>query len=234
MATEWVGERFSVWKFWELVLCQSTTQKQSFHPTSQKAERPTSLVSSTMSHNITLLPLSGIVSCYTSIVALAIVGFRHGTLQYQGPANSINDYKPLLFVFGAVLSLLYAYYWIQSYTAFAEYFRLKKEAKKEDKIGPTLWELKYGKVENSAIRCADRSAGNLLEQLVPFFVSMISYATFVDAGGASRIGWAWFVFRSYYPYAYKRFPLLFASTIPAYCCVWFMMGFAICTAATTA
>ncbi|CAJ1955593.1 unnamed protein product [Cylindrotheca closterium] len=186
---------------------------------------------------IKLLPLSGIISCYVAIVALILVGFNHGTFQYQGPAQSSSDYRPVLFVAGAVLSLLYAYYWLQSYTTFSEYFRLKKEAKLETNLNrspPSLPELKYGKTDNPAIRCADRCAGNLHEQLIPFFMSMFAYATFVDAGGAARIGWAWFVFRSYYSYAFKRFPLLFASTLPAYCCVWYMMGMAIYSAATSA
>ncbi|CAJ1955597.1 unnamed protein product [Cylindrotheca closterium] len=184
--------------------------------------------------NIKLLPLSGIVSCYSAIAALILTGFKHGTSQYQGPAQSSTDYTPLLFVSGAVLSQLYAYYWLQSYTTFSEFFRLKKEAKakKSDKRPPTLADLKYGNHDNLAIRCADRCAGNLLEQLIPFFISMFVYATFVDAGSAARIGWAWFTFRSYYSYAWKRFPLLFASTLPAYCCVWYMMGFAIYSAAT--
>lgn len=184
-----------------------------------------------MSENIKLLPLSGIVSCYAAIVALVIFAFNHGTSQYQGPVKSSIDCTPILFVAGAVLSLLYSYYWLQSYTSFSEFFRLKKEAraKKVDRA-PSLDELKYGKADNAAIRCADRCAGNLLEQLIPFFSSVIAYATFVDAGGAARIGWAWFFFRSYYSYAYRRFPLLFASTLPAYCCVWYMMGFSIYTA----
>lgn len=187
-----------------------------------------------MSENIKLLPLSGIISCYATIAALVLVAFNHGTSQYQGPVTSSSDITPILFVAGAVLSLLYSYYWLQSYTSFSEFFRLKKEAKdkKSDRAPPSLNALKYGKADNLAIRCADRCAGNLLEQLIPFFLSVFAYATFVDAGGAARIGWAWFFFRSYYSYAYRRFPLLFASTLPAYCCVWYMMGFSIYSAVT--
>ena len=179
-----------------------------------------------MSPNIKLLPLSGIVSCYSAIGVLSIAGYNHGTTQYQGPATSVQDYKPLVFVTGSVLSLLYNYYWVQSYTTFSEYFRLRAEAKKRGEKPPQLNHLKYGRIENKPIEIADRCAGNLLEQLVPFLCSMIAYATFVDVGGAARIGWAWFFFRSYYSFAFKRFPLLFASTTPAYGCVWYMMGMA--------
>ncbi|KAL3932601.1 MAG: hypothetical protein SGBAC_010771 [Bacillariaceae sp.] len=190
--------------------------------------------SSAMSENVKLLPLSGIISCYAAIAALILVGFHHGTSQYHGPATTSSDYKPILCVAGAVLSLLYSYYWLQSYTTFSEFFRLKKLAKdkKLNRPAPSLPELKYGNADNPAIRCADRCAGNLLEQLIPFFLSVFAYATFVDAGGAARIGWAWFFFRSYYYFVFRRFPLLFASTLPAYCCVWYMMGISIYSVAT--
>jgi len=180
------------------------------------------------------LPLSGIISCYSAIAALVIVGFNHGTAQYEGPAKSTSDYTPTLFVTGAVLSLLFSVLWIQSFTVLSEFTRGRKEykAKKLD-TAPSLDDLKYGKIPNRAILCADRCAGNLLEQLIPFFVSMYAYATFVDAGGAARIGWAWFFFRSYYSFVWKQgIPLLLVSTVPAYTCVWYMMGVTIYSAAT--
>jgi len=183
---------------------------------------------------VIFLPFSGIIACYLAIVALAIIGFKHGTSQYEGPVKSASEYTPTLFVTGAVLSLLYSFYWIQSSTALSEFFRLRKEY--EDKRlddAPSFKYLKYGKIPNQAILCADRAVGNLAEQMIPFFVSMYSYATFVDAGGAARIGWAWLFFRSYYSYVWKRgLPFLLASTVPAYYCVWYMMGVAIYSAAT--
>ncbi|CAJ1955601.1 unnamed protein product [Cylindrotheca closterium] len=187
-----------------------------------------------LSENILWLPFSGIIALYTVIVAAGISAWNHGTFQYQGPANANADYAPIVFVSTAVLALLYSFYYMQGYVTFSEYFRLQKlfEAKILNEP-PLLTDLKYGtkRNENPAILCADRCAGNLLEQLIPFFVSMFAYATFVDAGGAARIAWAWFAFRMFYPFAYKRFPLLFASTIPSYCYVWYMMGHAAYSAA---
>ncbi|KAL3932603.1 MAG: hypothetical protein SGBAC_010773 [Bacillariaceae sp.] len=182
-----------------------------------------------LSENIVLLPLSGIIALYGVIVAAVATAWNHGTYQYDGPATSNADYAPLTFVSAAVLALLYSFYYMQGYVTFSEYFRLKKEFEANVlKEPPLLTDLKYGKrSSNPTILCADRCAGNLLEQLVPFFVSMLAYATFVDAGGAARIGWVWFVFRTFYPFAYKRFPLLFASTIPSYCCIWYMIGHAV-------
>lgn len=183
--------------------------------------------------NPKLLPLSGIISCIAAIVALIAVGWKHGTSSYEAPAATTKDYGPILIVASAALALLYAFYWLQSYTAFSEFFRLKKEYK-EKKLdeNPSLVKIKYCNT-NKAVMAADRCAGNLLEQIVPFFVSMFAYATFVSAGDAAKIGWAWFFFRSYYLYAYNHFPLLFASTFPAYCCVWYMIGRSVYAAVTT-
>jgi hypothetical protein len=182
--------------------------------------------------DIKLLPLSGIFSCIASIIVLMAVAWNHGSSSCQGPAASSEDYAPILFVATAALALLYAFYWLQSYTCFAEYARLKKayREKKTDKK-PSFDGIKYG-TESKAVLAANRCAGNLLEQMVPFLVSMFAYATFVSAGDAAKIGWTWFLFRSYYIYAYNRFPFLFASTIPAYVCVWYMLGRAVYEAAT--
>ena len=69
------------------------------------------------------------------------------------------------------------------------------------------------------------SVGNYQEQLAPFLISLYLYATFVSVHGAVKFGWAWIFFRSYYISVFKRGPpLLFLSTIPAYWCVWMMIG----------
>ena len=93
---------------------------------------------------------------------------------------------------------------------------------------PSLTEAKYNKVLHSKEEreklCADRSAGNLLEQLIPFLVALFSYATFVNLHEAVIFGWMWVFFRSYYGIVFmKPFPALFLSTLPAYVCVWYMI-----------
>lgn len=73
--------------------------------------------------------------------------------------------------------------------------------------------------------CTQNSVGNFHEQVIPFLVSLYLHATFVSVKGACTCGWAWIFFRSYYGYVYKKgVPILFLSTIPAYCCVWYMIG----------
>lgn len=195
------------------------------------------------SHLIQILPLSGILSSGASIVAVLVLAWNHhrgaGQHAAAGPATSAADYIPVFFVTTAVLALLYGFYWNQSYTAFSEYFRLKEDyennhhnKKSDDPRPPSLMALKNG-YENKAVLAANRCAGNLLEQLVPFLVSMYAYATYVNAQEAARIGWAWFAFRSLYLPAYHRFPWIFASTVPAYACVWYMMGRTVYVVATT-
>jgi uncharacterized MAPEG superfamily protein len=180
-------------------------------------------------HYIMYLPFMGTISCVVSIAAIIIVAFSAavGKRHHDGPALSKQDYVPVLYVVAATLALLYSFYWNQSYTAFKEYFRLQEEAaqKKDDghQAPPTLHQLKYGGVDNRAITAADRYAMNLLEQLPAFFLSLLGYTAYVSSSNGAKIGWVWFFFRSIYPYCYKRFPLLFLSTIPAYACVWYMM-----------
>jgi hypothetical protein len=181
--------------------------------------------------DIKLLPLSGIFSCIASIIVLMAVAWNHGSSSCEGPAASSKDYASILFVATAALALLYAFLFLQSYTAFTEFARLKRAYRdKKTDIKPSLIGVKYG-TESNAMLAVNRCAGNLLEQMVPFLVSLYGYATFVSAGEAAKIGWAWLFFRSYYGFCYKRGALLFASTIPAYSCVWFMVGRAVYEAA---
>ncbi|KAL3932605.1 MAG: hypothetical protein SGBAC_010776 [Bacillariaceae sp.] len=194
-----------------------------------------------MNINLKFLPLSGVISCILVIIILFITALVKGLGDTDGPAQSSEDYVPVLYVAAAAIFLLYAFFWNQGYTAYDEHQAITKKFEEggylevDDPLAaaksPSLWQVKYGG-ENEKMRNADRFVGNLQEQLVPFLVSLYAYATYVDAGGAAQIGWAWLFFRSYYPFAYTRFPLLFASTIPAYGCVWFMLLRAVYVATT--
>lgn len=182
--------------------------------------------------NIKLVPISGIVANVSWFAAIAAMAWNKGTADYDGPATTSKDYVPVFFVSAAAMCMLYAFYLIQSYTGFAEIARTKKEysEKKTDKK-PSYVGIKYG-TESKAMLAANRAAGNLLEQMIPFLVSLFGYATFVSSGGAAKIGWAWLFFRSYYLVAYKTGGMMFLSTMPAYCCVWFMLLYAVYGAST--
>ncbi|KAL7551333.1 hypothetical protein ACHAWF_014526, partial [Thalassiosira exigua] len=137
-----------------------------------------------------------------------------------GPAGSSDDYVPIVHVAAAAITFYYVLLFNQSRTAFAEFSAAKKayrEKKFEEK--PSLAGLKYG-AGNKNILAADRSAGNMNEQLLPFLVGVFMHATFVSVERATKIGWAWIFFRSYYGWAFRKgVPTLFLSTLPAYYCV---------------
>ena len=196
-------------------------------------------------NNLKLLPLSGIISCILAILCVIITAIVQGLDDTNnGPAQEFEDYIPVLYVTASAIFLLYTFFWNQSYTTFSEHETLQQRFEGEgyqnvddpniegpSLSGPSLSQVQYGG-ENKQKRNADRFVGNLQEQMIPFLFSLYAYATYINARGAAQIGWAWLFFRSYYPFAFTRFPLLFASTLPAYGCVWFMLLRAVYAAAT--
>ena len=89
---------------------------------------------------------------------------------------------------------------------------------------PSFFKVKY--YNNSfRITVANRAAMNLIEQMIPFLFGLYAYATWCNVLVAVKIGWSWIFFRSYYSIVFSMpFPALFALTIPAYFCVWFLIG----------
>mmetsp|Transcript_2757 Transcript_2757/g.6460 ORF Transcript_2757/g.6460 Transcript_2757/m.6460 type:complete len:189 (+) Transcript_2757:119-685(+) len=175
---------------------------------------------------VQLLPLSGIGLSLFGLATTALVAWKHGFDRQVGPARAFNDYIPVYLVSVGAMCLLYSFYLLQSYTTLTEFARMRKEYKKTDKKTdkrPSYVGIKYG-TESKAVVAANRAAGNTLEQMLPFLVSLYGYATFVDAGGAARIGWAWIAFRSYYVIVFKRGFLVLSCTYPAYMCIWYMMA----------
>ena len=177
-----------------------------------------------MSFPIHFLPLSLIYTISIGLIYIIYLAKNHDET-YAGPAQSSKEYTPIVYVTVATMCLYYIFLLNQSYTAFHEFHQAKqayREKKTEEK--PSMLKIKYGS-DNYNVHVANRTAGNLFEQLIPFIVSLYLYATFVSVSGAAKYGWAWVFFRSYYGLAYKRpFPTLFLSTIPAYICVWGMVG----------
>jgi hypothetical protein len=89
---------------------------------------------------------------------------------------------------------------------------------------PEVARIKYGIVHDSRIALvADRTAGNLLEQLSPFLASTWLRAVLVPGAAASsgRLAWAYLLSRMAYPFAfYAGHPLLQVSTQPGYVIIW--------------
>ena len=176
------------------------------------------------------LPFSGVYSASAALFATAVLAWRAKPVP-PGPATTRAAFVPVALVTGAAVALLYIFLFNQSATTFGQLAELRREAKAGGKRAPRLAEVKYGG-GNGAVLAADRLVGNYLEQLVPFLLSLFGHALFVSASRAAAFSWAWIFFRSYYGLAFGRpFPALLASTIPAYCCVWWMAGPAIHAAA---
>ena len=178
---------------------------------------------------VKVLALSGVCTAYAALFATVAVAWRAGPVP-PGPAKTLAAFAPVAFVTAACVALLYVFLFNQSAAAFGEHARKRREAKDRGDKAPQLAEVKYG--NSVAVLAANRCAGNYLEQLLPFLLSLYGHALFVSASRAAMFGWAWVFFRSYYGLAFSRpFPALLASTMPAYCCVWWMAGTAVHAAA---
>eukprot|EP00571_Detonula_confervacea_P015703 CAMPEP_0172297344 /NCGR_PEP_ID=MMETSP1058-20130122/406_1 /TAXON_ID=83371 /ORGANISM="Detonula confervacea, Strain CCMP 353" /LENGTH=187 /DNA_ID=CAMNT_0013006487 /DNA_START=55 /DNA_END=618 /DNA_ORIENTATION=+ len=171
------------------------------------------------------LPLSTILFLAVGLVYILYLAVKNRGDVISGPASTVHDYIPVVYVIAVAMIMHFIFLFNQSAVVFLE-FNQARQAYREKKVDekPSLPALKYG-LDNVNIRVANRLAGNFSEQIIPFLLSLHLYATFVSVRGAVLFGWAWLFFRSYYGWAFKRgVPVLFLSTIPAYCCVWGMIG----------
>lgn len=85
----------------------------------------------------------------------------------------------------------------------------------------SLRELKYGGTKGLALM-SDRTFLNLVEQALPLMVSVWMYGLFVDAAKAATLIYWYMVFRALYPIVFKYGPpLLFLSTVPGYCIIFY-------------
>ena len=176
------------------------------------------------------LGLLGVVVSLTGLVVVAFCSVNSRLEAPPGPARTPRDFTPVFLVTAAAVALLYAFLFNQSWTTYGVYAKLCKEAKSRGEKPPGYAGLKYGG-GNSAVLAADRAAGNYMEQLVPFLLSLYGHAVFVSSSRAAAFGWAWIFFRSYYGFTFvKRMALI--STLPAYACLWWMLGTAVHAAVT--
>ena len=122
---------------------------------------------------------------------------------------NLSGLEPVLGVTVGFLTLYYIFLYGQAITKFYLYFQAKK---KDPKV-------KFGKIKYSnpdiMARVSDRTAGNMVEQAVPFLVSLWLCAIFESPTYAAKLGWLWLLFRSYYPFVFTG-PTLVLSTVPGY------------------
>ena len=171
----------------------------------------------------------------STIIVLGWVAMR-GMSITSGPVTKMEDFIPVFHVISAALCLHYIFLYQQS---FASFDVLKREVRKykqqkveleaskkgdyDKPVKPTLASIKYSPLDNVEILKADRCVGNFIEQVIPFFIALCGYSMYVSVIGAVKYGWAWIIFRSYYGLVFTS-NRIFLSTLPAYFCVWTMIG----------
>lgn len=122
-----------------------------------------------------------------------------------------DEFQPVIGTTAGFLALYYAFLYAQATTKFYMYF---KEKAKNPKA--SLTKIRYASTDLLALT-VDRTSGNMVEQAIPFLVSLWLHALFVSPTGAATLGWLWLLFRSIYPFVfYKRGAWLLLSTIPGY------------------
>lgn len=175
--------------------------------------------------NMAVLPGGSMLATLTGAAAVAAKAWTHPGVPV-GPASSMQSLGPVALVAVAYVCLLYTLLFNQSRVAFAEHARQREEAKASDTKPASLRDVKYS--GKGAVLDADRAVGNLLEQSLPFLVSLLAHAALVDAAGAARCGWVWIVCRLVYPFAFRLpFPGVLMSTVPAYAIIAYMLATAV-------
>jgi len=128
----------------------------------------------------------------------------------------LSYYKPVVQVLIAYVALFYAFLYAQSGYAWHMYFSLKAAMPQKR---ASLATIKYGtepSVAKDRLRF-DRTVGNLMEQSVPFLVSLLLSAAFGgNIDDTARLGWIYIAFRSLYPFVFSRGLLVVVSTLPNY------------------
>ena len=121
-----------------------------------------------------------------------------------------SDLKPVITVTVAYVVLYYIFLYLQSGSKFYLYFKaLSKDPK------ASYAKVKYGNTELLA-RTTDRTAGNMIEQSIPFLISLWLCAIFDSPDYAAKLGWFWLAFRAIYPIAFYNGFWVLASTVPGY------------------
>ena len=174
---------------------------------------------------ILALPLSGALSISAALVYTIILASN--TSVSNTLANTKSDYIPIAYIVIASMLLYYIFLMMQSATSFHEFFKARQEyfdKKTEKSNKPDIVKIKYGS-DNLNVLTVNRTVANYTEQIIPFLVSIFLCSTFVSVTRATKLGWMWIFFRSFYPLVFRKgVPTVFLSTLPAYACIWMMLG----------
>ena len=127
-----------------------------------------------------------------------------------------SKYEPALAATTIWALLYYVFLFNQSIAGFIQLANLTTKAKKDGEKPPSLSSIKYGKSGGLPVLRASRAAGNMLEQSIPFLVSLWLHAILVNTSDAANLGLLWLVIRSFYPLVFGKGALLFLVTVPNY------------------
>mmetsp|Transcript_23934 Transcript_23934/g.46642 ORF Transcript_23934/g.46642 Transcript_23934/m.46642 type:complete len:189 (+) Transcript_23934:1-567(+) len=174
---------------------------------------------------------SGIVVAAAMFLAAAAVAGAGSLDVIDFPSS--RDLAPVGLVSVAWISLMYMFLYGQSAAVFYTYknTRAKGESKRlvEGKDGeaapPSFAAIKYRGKGSRINLAASRTVGNMIEQALPFLLSLWMHAIFVSPDNAAVAGWVWLGFRAIYPLVFlKGLPWLLISTVPGYAVVLYLVG----------
>ncbi len=122
-------------------------------------------------------------------------------------------YKGPLQVSVAFLILYFLFLFFQGLSKYYIYLKEKGTNKNVN-----MTKIKYfGGSTDRLVLTGDRTAGNMVEQSVPFLASLWLCAIFHSPSEATKLGWYWLASRVIYPFVFhKGMPYLLLSTCPGY------------------
>ena len=133
---------------------------------------------------------------------------------FQNP----SEFNPVIRVSTAFVALYFVFLYLQSFSKFYLFFKARAKDPKAN-----FAKIKYANTDLLAVT-VDRTVGNMMEQAIPFLLSLWLCAVFESPVYAAKLGWYWLLFRAAYPIGYySRSFWLFLSTLPCYAFIFMML-----------
>jgi len=183
------------------------------------------MVNSAVAAPVLFTILLSIVTTFLSLAYTCRSDILTPTIRGPTPLTAATAAPVIRTTLGYII-LCFAFFMFQSWTKLKTHAMLKKSAKKGD-TPSSFTSIKYNLSSRPLKLCltGDRTVGNLLEQSLPFLLSLWLHASYVDVGTASRLGWLWLFSRAAYPVAFHLgMPYVFISTLPGYAAIMALVG----------
>ena len=132
-------------------------------------------------------------------------------IKEAGSGFTLVDYKPIVWVVLGYILLWYVFLYLQAGYVWWLYFKARAANPKE----ASLKKIKYGVLPDRL--WLDRTVGNLMEQSIPFLVSLLLSALYGgDVKRTATLGWLYIAVRLFYPIAFRTGLGVVVVTIPNY------------------